>query len=154
MLSIATPNTNSKSSFYWSVCWENIMLINKKELSWKLGLIGKFWFETYMKYLVMLILPNLSLKKSKQTFVLKSKKLLQFLQCSTLWIITAKTRLILAPVSKKQRKQRTACSKYGTNGNLRHAVSWYLHSPVSKYPCFHSVIEKLERHRGMSNIYS
>ena len=25
---------------------------------------------------------------------------------------------------------------------------------MSKYPCFDSVIEKLERHRGMSNIYS
>ena len=47
-------NTISKSSFYLSVDWENTWLINRKELSWKLGLIGKFWVEVgiYWKILV------------------------------------------------------------------------------------------------------
>ena len=47
-------NTISKSSFYLSVGWKNTWLINRKELSWKLGLIWKFWLEVgiYWKILV------------------------------------------------------------------------------------------------------
>ena len=48
------PTTISKSLFYLSVGWQNTWLINRKELSWKLGLIGKFWVEVgiYWKILV------------------------------------------------------------------------------------------------------
>jgi hypothetical protein len=54
-----------------------------------MGLIGEFWFETYMKYLVMLMLPNLCLKKSKQI-----EKLLQFFSVAHFGLLLPKTRLI------------------------------------------------------------
>ena len=55
-----------------------------------MGLIGEFWFETYMKYVVMLMLPNLCLKKSKQT---EKLKVITVFQCSTLWFIIAKNQV-------------------------------------------------------------
>ena len=92
---ISGANTISKSSFYLSVDWENTWLINRKELSWKLGLIGKFWFETHMKYLVTLMLSNLTLKKSKQT---EKLKVITFFSVAHFGLLLPKTRLILAPI--------------------------------------------------------
>ena len=55
-----------------------------------MGLIGKFWFETQVNYLVILMLPNLSIKKSKQT---EKLKVITVFQCCTLWFIIAKNQV-------------------------------------------------------------
>ena len=61
----------------------------------KLGFIGKFWFETHLKYLVTLMLSNLTLKKSKQT---EKLKVITFFSVAHFGLLLPKTRLILAPV--------------------------------------------------------
>jgi hypothetical protein len=43
-----------------------------------------------MKYLVMLMLPNLYLRKSKQT---EKLKVITVFQCTTLWFIIAKNQV-------------------------------------------------------------
>ena len=61
----------------------------------KLGFIGKFWFETHLKYLVTLMLSNLTLKKSKQT---EKLKVITFFSVAHFGLLLPKTRLILAPI--------------------------------------------------------
>ena len=61
----------------------------------KLGFIGKFWFETHLKYLVTLMLSKLTLKKSKQT---EKLKVITFFSVAHFGLLLPKTRLILAPV--------------------------------------------------------
>ena len=61
----------------------------------KLGFIGKFWFETHLKYLVTLMLSKLTLKKSKQT---EKLKVITFFSVAHFGLLLPKTRLILAPI--------------------------------------------------------
>ena len=61
----------------------------------KLGFIGKFWFETHLRYLVTLMLSNLTLKKSKQT---EKLKVINFFSVAYFGLLLPKTRLILAPI--------------------------------------------------------
>ena len=61
----------------------------------KLGFIGKFWFETHLKYLVTLMLSNLTLKKSKQT---EKLKVITFFSVAHFGLLLPKIRLILAPI--------------------------------------------------------
>ena len=61
----------------------------------KLEFIGKFWFETNLKYLVTLMLSNLTLKKSKQT---EKLKVITFFSVAHFGLLLPKTRLILAPI--------------------------------------------------------
>jgi len=61
----------------------------------KLGFIGKFWFETHLKYLVTLMLSKLTLKKSKQT---EKLKVITFFSVAHFGLLLSKTRLILAPI--------------------------------------------------------
>ena len=56
---------------------------------------GSFWLETHMKYLVTLILSNLTLKKSKQT---EKLKVITFFIVAHFGLLLPKTRLILAPI--------------------------------------------------------
>ena len=61
----------------------------------KLGFIGKFWFETHLKYLVTLMLSKLTLKKSKQT---EKLKVITFFSVAHFGLLLPKIRLILAPI--------------------------------------------------------
>ena len=61
----------------------------------KLRFIGKFWFETHLKYLVTLMLSKLTLKKSKQT---EKLKVINFFSVAYFGLLLPKTRLILAPI--------------------------------------------------------